>query len=105
MSAANITSAMVEVAFRTEASRDLQDIYLQGAAQFGGDMADAYHDGMRSAVGRLADFPLLGPYYPGLSPPVRYLAYRSHQVFYQFDGTTVQVLRILHHAMDAGRHL
>ncbi len=96
---------MAELAFRREASADLLNIHLQGAVQFGKQGADAYQNGLRTAVLRLADFPLLGPVYPGLRSPIRFLTYRSHHIIYEYDGTTVWVVRILHHAMDAGRHL
>jgi plasmid stabilization system protein ParE len=52
---------------------------------------------------RLATFPESGAIYPGIRPQIRYLAYRRHHIFYDYDGETVWVVRILHHALDAGR--
>lgn len=94
---------MAEVAFRPAASEDLAGIYALGAGQYGIETADRYHDGLLAAISRLAMFPQSGPVYPGLRTPIRYLAFRRHHIFYDFDGTTVWIVRILHHAMDASR--
>ena len=80
-------------------------MYAQGVASFGDVSAKQYMAELDRALDRLMAFPLSGPAYPGLRMPVRYLRFRSHQIFYDFDGETVRVLRILHHAMDAGRHI
>ena len=96
---------MAEIIFRPQATADLAAIYAHGMAQFGTETADRYHDGLQAAVDRLAGFPQAGPVYPGVRPPVRYLAYRRHHIFYDYDGTTVWIVRILHHAMDAARLL
>lgn len=96
---------MVDVIVRPEATADIAAIYAQGVAQFGMATADRYHAGLQAAVERLASFPQSGPVYPGIRPAVRYLPYRSHHIFYDFDGTTAWIVRILHHAQDAGRLL
>ncbi len=96
---------MADLQLSPAAVADVTDIYRTGADAFGSDVADKYHHGLQAALARLADHPLIGPTYPGLRQPVRYLAYRSHHIYYDFDGTTVWVVRILHHALDAGRRL
>jgi plasmid stabilization system protein ParE len=58
---------------------------------------------LQAAVERLAEHPLSGPVSPGLRPPIRFLTYRRHHILYDFDGTTVWIVRILHHAMDVRR--
>ncbi len=80
------------------------DLHTQSTIRFGLDVADEYIDGIDAALARLAEFPESGPVYPGLRPPVRYLTYRRHHILYDFDGTTVRIARILHHARDV-RHL
>ena len=95
---------MPEIKVRSRASRDIADVYAFSAEQFGLDVARDYQSGLLAAIIRLADFPELGSAYPGLRPPVRYLTYRRHHVFYDFDGTTVWIVRVLHHARDV-RHL
>lgn len=96
---------MAEVIIRAEARADMLDIYSHGLSQFGRASAAQYMAGIDQALARLADHPLIGPVYPGLRQPVRYLGYRSHHIYYEYDGGTVWVIRILHHAMDAARRL
>jgi antitoxin ParD1/3/4 len=92
-----------EIIAGAEARADMVDVYARGIDRFGPEAATAYIEGIDRALSRLAEFPLIGPAFPGLRMPVRYLAFRSHHIFYDFDGTTVWVVRILHHAQDAGR--
>lgn len=94
---------MAEIVVRPEASADIADIFAVSVARFGPDTARDYHAGLETAVSRLADFPQAGAVYPGIRPPIRYLGYRRHHIFYDFDGSTVWIVRILHHAQDAGR--
>lgn len=94
---------MAEIAFRPEASADLADVYALSVEQFGRPTADSYHDGLQAAAERLAEFPESGPFYPGLRPPVRLLTYRRHHILYDYDGETVWIVRILHHARDVRR--
>ena len=96
---------MARIIFRPQATADLADIYAYGMTQFGAETASHYHAGLQATVERLASFPQSGPIYPGLRPPVRYLAYRRHYIFYDYDGSTVWIVRVLHHAMDAIRLL
>jgi toxin ParE1/3/4 len=91
---------MVDVIVSAEARADVLDIYARGFDDFGEEVADAYIDGIEHALARLRSFPEIGPIYPGLRPPARFLAYRRHHILYDFDGTTVYVIRILHHAQD-----
>lgn len=91
---------MAEIVIRPEAVDDITYIHLHGAAEFGLPVADQYHDGLEAAIMRLADFPESGPVYPGLRPPIRFLTFRSHHIFYDYDGQTVWIVRILHHAQD-----
>lgn len=95
---------MAEITFSRAASADLADVYALSAAQFGEDTADSYHGGLQAAVEQLAQFPQSGPVFPGIRPPVRYLAYKRHHIIYDYNGDTVWVIRIIHHARDV-RHL
>ena len=96
---------MAEVVFRAEAEEDLFEIYARGVSEFGVDVARKYANGIDQALARLADHPMIGPAYPGVRRAIRYLAFQRHHIFYDFDGTTVWIVRILHHAQDAGRLL
>lgn len=96
---------MVEIVLHQEANFDIEAIYRFSEKRFGSQVADDYHDGLLEAVLRLEDFPELGREVAGILPPVRALSYRSHAIYYRFDGTTVTVVRILHHAMNATARL
>ena len=91
---------MVDVNVSVEARADILDLHTQSTIRFGLDVADEYIDGIDAALARLAEFPQSGPVFPGIRPTIRYLAYRRHHIFYDYDGTTIWIVRILHHAMD-----
>lgn len=95
---------MARIVVRSAASADIASIYAFTAEQFGIDAADHYHAGLEAAIARLASFPELGPIHPGIRRPIRFLSYRSHHIFYDYDGAEVAIVRILHHAMDVQRH-
>lgn len=96
---------MAEVVLHQEANFDIEAIYRFSEARFGTPIADDYHDGLMEAVLRLEDFPELGREVAGILAPIRALSYRSHAIYYRFDGITVTVVRILHHAMNAAARL
>jgi toxin ParE1/3/4 len=91
---------MADVIVRAEARVDMLEIYTRSIEQFGTDVARDYMAGIDRALDRLADYPEMGAKYPGLRPPVRYLTYRRHNIHYDFDGATVWIVRIVHHARD-----
>ena len=91
---------MAEVIIRPEASADIANIYAYSTQKFGVDVAREYHAGLQSAIMRLSSYPEIGTIYPGLRPPVRFLTYRRHLILYDYDGATVWVVRIVHHARD-----
>jgi toxin ParE1/3/4 len=94
---------MADITFSALASLDLVNIFEFSVEQFGGAVALDYHAGLKSAVLRLKELPELGPVYPGLRPPIRFLTYRRHHIYYDFDGNQVCIRRILHHAQDVRR--
>lgn len=96
---------MADIVFQHEASADIERIYRFSLSQFGKATADAYHDGLLEAVLRLESYPEMGRQEPGIVPPIRSLPFRSHKLYYRFDGQTILVVRILHQAMNAGSHL
>ncbi len=76
------------------------ELHTQSTIRFGLDVADQYIDGIDAALARLAEFPKSGPIYPGIRPAIRFLTYRRHHIMYDYDGETVWVVRIIHHARD-----
>lgn len=87
------------------ARADFADIWRSGAARWGEAQAERYADGIDAALERLRANPLLGVSRDDLAPDLRMLVIRKHVAFYRLDAGTVEVIRILHHGMDATRHL
>lgn len=96
---------MAKVVTRPAAQIDMEEIDLYGIVNFGVAAAERYMSGFFDAFDRLARFPEIGPIYPGIRPTIRFLTFREHHIFYDFDGETVTVVRILHHAANAKRAL
>ena len=91
---------MVELNVSALARADMLNLHTQSTIRFGLDVADEYIDGIDLVLARLEEFPQSGPIFPGIRPPVRYLAYKRHHVIYDYNGDTVWIIRIIHHARD-----
>ena len=87
------------------AQADLDDIRSFSLDQFGAGRAIAYLDAIEQAFRRILSFPESGAPHPALRPGMRSLACQRHRIFYAIDGETIRIVRILHQAMDAERHL
>ncbi len=86
------------------AQADLDDIRDYSLAQFGAERAVAYLDAVERAFRRMIDYPDLGAVHPTVRPPMRSLGCGQHRIFYEVRGDTILLVRILHKAMDVGRH-
>lgn len=96
---------MGEVRLRAAAAIDLAAILEYSAAQFGDAAAEAYLRSFERAFDLLCNHPNAGVTHPDIEPAVRCLSHRRHRIFYDVEGDTVWVVRILHHAMDERRWL
>lgn len=79
----------------------MADIYRFSQEHFGGSVAVEYMAGLDEALTRLGVFPELGRLDRSIEPAIHVFSYRSHRVYYDFDGAAISVARILHHAMNA----
>jgi toxin ParE1/3/4 len=100
MSLPNITPEMAEIRIQPEASADIADIYAFSVERFGLDVAQDYMAGLGLAFRRLVEYPESGSVFEGIKPAIRRLTYRRHRIFYDFDGTTVMIVRILHQSIN-----
>jgi toxin ParE1/3/4 len=91
---------MAEFRIQPEASADIADIYAFSVERFGPEVAQGYMAGLDLAFTQLADYPESGSVFEGIFPAIRRLTYRKHRIFYDFDGTTIMIVRILHQAMN-----
>ena len=105
ISARNMPPCVAKPRFSAHAAADLDDVFAVSAGRFGFDTADEYFTALQVNCQRLADSPELGSVLDGIRPPMRIFSYRSHNIYYRFDGQAVLVVRILHHAMNAAAHL
>ena len=72
---------------------DIADILQYTIELWGPEQADKYEDEIFEALERLRQYPELGRLVSGSE---REMAIRHHVVLYDFIGTTVTLLRILH---------
>ena len=96
---------MTDLIFSRKAVADIDDITRFSVEQFGRDVAGAYLAGLDFACEQLRHFPEIAPIYPRVPLGMRCLIYRSHRIFYKFDGGEVLVVRVLHHARNVEREI
>jgi toxin ParE1/3/4 len=93
------------VRLRAAAVRDLTEILSYSIETHGEAAAEAYLTDLDRALDRVREFPELGAARTDLNPLLRCLPCREHRIFYQFDGKSVSIVRVLHKAMDAEQRL
>jgi toxin ParE1/3/4 len=87
------------------AQADLDDIRDYSLAEFGLEQAIAYLDAVEGAFRRILEFPEIGAVHPVVRPPTRSLGCQQHRIFYEVGDDRIRIVRILHKARDAARHL
>lgn len=87
------------------ADRDLLDIYVYGAIQFGTAQAEEYERDLHACFGALADNPWMGRLRTEFFPPVRIHHHHRHLIIYDTKEDDIVILRVLHDTMDLHRHL
>jgi toxin ParE1/3/4 len=96
---------VAEVVFTDAAVADLSAIDKFSLVQFGEEIGEAYMHGFDNAFSQLRDFPLSGSEALEYGKAYRCLIHRRHRIFYAVERDIVRIVRILHHAQDARRHL
>ena len=91
---------MAKLRLREAAAADLAEILEDSVERFGEPVAEDYLRSFEHAFDRLRDYPRCGALRTDLDPPIRSLSHRSHRIFYDIEGETIWIVRILHHAMD-----
>lgn len=87
------------------ADQDIIDIYVYGAAEFGVDQAERYHEGLVSVFELLAENPHLAHERPEFDPPVRLHPYEAHMIAYLIRDNGILIIRVLHGRQDWERYL
>ena len=96
---------MAEIRFTIAAESDLEAIDNYSLERFGEAIAEVYMHGFDDAFGMLTNHPLSGPTKTELGADIRCLTHRQHRILYRFDGGSVLIIRIIHHAMDSRKAL
>jgi toxin ParE1/3/4 len=87
-----------------KAGSDLLEIEDYSVRTFGADKAANYMTMIERVFYRLLNYPESGPVYPGLLPAIRYVSVGKHRAFYDYDGRSITVVRVLHQAMVPEDH-
>lgn len=87
-----------------KAHADLDDIRDYSVRQFGPLRTIAYFDAIEQTFRRIVTYPEIGTAYAALGG-VRSLPIGEHRVYYEVVADKVLIVRVLHKAMDVGRHL
>ena len=91
---------MITLRLRPAARRDLADIWLFSADNWGVDHAERYVAAIQGVIESLIEFPERHPCHESRHGEFRKAASGTHVVFYLFDGESIDVARVLHSAMD-----
>ena len=87
------------------AQSDLDEIRDYSVKHFGSARAILYLDVMEHAFRRIVELPYIGVSRPELSAALRSLPVGEHRLYYSIEPQTILIVRVLHKAMDAARHL
>lgn len=79
---------------------DLGEIYRYGAANWGTAQANQYLRRIKDQIWTLETHPELGSERPDLGPLLRSLPAGSHVIFYRFNGSSIEIVRILQGRQD-----
>ena len=91
---------MTRLEVSAAAENDLDEILTYSTIRFGDAVATDYYFGFHDSFDRLLRNPRLGRLAEEAGKGVRCLSYRRHRIFYEADGDTVRIFRILHHSME-----
>jgi toxin ParE1/3/4 len=95
----------VIVEIKPAAQADLDEIMGYSQARHGSAAADDYLNLFYACLERLRDYPESAARTRGLGGKMRQLPFGRHAIYYEFDGKTVSILRVLHQSMDAYKRL
>jgi toxin ParE1/3/4 len=96
---------MHDILIRPRARDDLKAIWRYTFQQWGERQADLYLQQVDDAVRNLAEFPELGVPCDHIRAGYRKLQVNRHLIFYRLPGQRIEIIRVLHQAMDVEAHL
>ncbi len=87
------------------AERDIEDIARYTIEKFGVEQARTYRDSMNACFISIVENPRLGGEVAHIRKGYRCLIHQSHAIFYKMERRDILIIRALHQAMFAPRHL
>ena len=96
---------MPKVKLSREARADLRDIYNYTYQTWGRAQADKYVEMIEKGCHLLVKHPTLGKPQDEFFPGLRKYPIGKHYIFYRATGKGIEVIRVLHQAMDISRHI
>lgn len=95
---------MKALSFSPRAEADIEGIWDYSAETWGPDQADRYTDEIRDACHALASGRKQGRA-TNVRPDYRKCPTGSHVIYFRDRGDWLEIVRVLHSAQDAERHL
>lgn len=83
-----------------EADRDIIEIYVLGAQQFGVAQSERYVDELFDTFELLAENPQMARERRELNPPMRLHPYHAHLIAYLVRDGDILIVRVLHGRQD-----
>jgi len=96
---------MPKVKLSREARADLKNIDNYTHQTWGRAQADKYLEMIEKGCDLLAKHPTLGRPQDEFFPGLRKYSIGKHYIFYRTTDKGIEVIRILHQAMDISRHI
>jgi toxin ParE1/3/4 len=96
---------MAEYRLTPAAQRDLAGVFDYTAVQWGVAQAMRYTDLIEAACADAAQAPQRSPDCANIRPGYRRRSVEQHVLYFRPTRYGIAVIRILHHRMDATRHL
>ena len=96
---------MAEYRLSPRALRDLDGVFDYTVAQWGLLQAMRYTDLIEAACADLAEAPQQAQGCANIRPGYRRRSVEQHVIYFRPTSYGIAVVRILHHRMDAARHL
>jgi toxin ParE1/3/4 len=93
------------IKFRVAASADMRGIARYTRKRWGGEQAAAYAANIRDQIKSLREFPLRFPEFDGKYDVMRQMHCGHRMVFYLVTGDAIEIIRVLHEAMDFSERL
>ncbi|AHL34653.1 plasmid stabilization protein ParE [Pseudomonas brassicacearum] len=96
---------MAEYRLTPAAERDLEDIWVYTAEQWGQKQANHYIDILATTLSDLAQHPKTAPACDHIRLGYRRRSIEQHMIYFRIATYGVSIIRILHDRMDASRKL